>query len=88
MHNTPMKNTKRACPCCSDWKNETRGRIVSFTMANGTMHYAPDMWLGSRARRIEQQTGEKPLDAFMIAAGQWAEQCELQQQFEAQRGVA
>lgn len=70
------------CPHCKEWASETRGRISRFRMADGSIHAAPEMWLMGRAQRREAE-GYKPLEAHMIAMGDWTEQCDLRARVEA-----
>lgn len=60
------------CPHCATWRTTHAGetpRSTGFTMDGTVWHYAPDIWLASRA----QQCGGDVLDAM----GQWAEMCGL-----------
>ena len=73
------------CPCCKDWMSETRGRITVCRFSDGTVHAAPDMWIGARASRIEAENpGMSVMDAFAWAWKQWAWNCEQQAKFDAQ----
>lgn len=79
--------TTTTCPSCSWLKNDKRGRVTSFVL-DGVTHYAADIWLGSRANRIEQEDGIRDaVLAFGLACGQWAEQCALQARYEAQQAA-
>lgn len=77
-----MKKTND-CPSCVGFKAETRGRITPFTIG-GVTHYAPDIWLGSRANRI----GGDAMAAFSGAMHVYADQCAIAARHDAQREQA
>jgi hypothetical protein len=66
------------CSCCKGWQAETRGRIAVCRFSDGVTHAAPEIWIASRANRIEQENpGMSPLDAWGWAWQQWAFNCEV-----------
>lgn len=80
-----MTNTN--CPSCSWMKNDKRARVTSFTLGDGITHYAPDMWLAGRTTALRLEGITNHMEAARIAIGQWADQCDMQQQHEAQRAA-
>jgi hypothetical protein len=63
------------CPYCKDWQDEKRGRISLCRFSDGVTHAAPEMWIASRADRLERERGMGPMESWQWAWMHWAFNC-------------
>lgn len=74
------------CQCCKGWHDDARGRVSICRFGDGVTHAAPEMWIASRAYRLEREYGYEPLVAWEWAWRHWAFNCGVQ--LEAEKAVA
>lgn len=65
------------CENCSGFADDHASRPTRFTLGDGVVHVAPDMWLASRARRIEQEQKCGGVEAHRLSLHAWAKGCAL-----------
>lgn len=67
------------CPSCIGFAGKKEHRPTAFTLGDGIVHVAPDMWLASRASRIKREQRVDFIEASRLALHDYAFGCELEQ---------